>query len=77
MDKFPKFILLTNIHGLNIWIIFMLVQNASETAFHFGGGMQLEDAVVQQSRKSLGEIWETGGDWLGLLEVQVPVLGHS
>ena len=77
MDKFPKFILLTNIHGLNIWIIFMLVQNASETAFHFGGRVQLEDAVVQQSRKSLGEIGEAGGDWLGLLEVQVLVLSHS
>ena len=76
MHKFPKFILLAYVHSLNIWLIFMLVQNTCETAFHFGGGVQLENTVVKQGRKPLSEIWEAGADRLGLLEVQVLVLGH-
>ena len=60
MHKFPKFILLAYVHSLNIWLIFMLVQNTCETAFHFGGGVQLENTVVKQGRKPLSEIWEAG-----------------
>jgi hypothetical protein len=73
MHQLSELILLTDVHGLNLWVTFSLVQDASEPTLDLTRAVQLEEAVVQQGRQPLGEVAEASVDGLLLLQVQVVV----
>ena len=71
MNKVSEFVLLTDVHCLNIFIIIAFVQNTGKSALQVFRIVELENTIVQECCNSLWKFCKTCVNWLLFLKVQV------
>jgi hypothetical protein len=77
MNEMLKLIVLANKQILFILTLLSLIEHKEESGLHTGLWVQLQNAVVQESRKSFWEFIVTGMDRLQFLYIEVTLSVQS